>query len=148
MSCCTNTTSSCVLKGFVTKAFAPANRALSRSSTPLRPEMAMIGGCVYAWCSHRRWWIIRQAPCEGVSGWISSVERPDRLPLRETRLHPSASPSIFTDFLATWNTSPIRLAWRSSGNLWQGAREDFPCCPPSEGFPCGHSWRPMPVALR
>jgi hypothetical protein len=47
--------------------------------------------------------------CERVSGWISSVDRPDRPPLLEVRLHRSASLGTFTDSLATWHASPIRL---------------------------------------
>jgi len=67
----------------------------------LRPTRADRSDAVDAGCSHGTWWIIRQAPCEGVSGGISSVDRPDRLPLRETMLYRSASAGIFTDFLVT-----------------------------------------------
>ena|SRR5215471_4882927 len=47
--------------------------------------------------------------CEGVSGWNSSVDCPDRPPLFEMRLHPSASTGTFTDCLTTWHTSPSGL---------------------------------------
>jgi hypothetical protein len=38
--------------------------------------------------------------------------------------------------------------WRSSGNLWQGAREHFTSCLSSGGSAGCHGGRPLPVALR
>src|SRR6266516_4695617 len=43
---------------------------------------------------------------------------------------------------------PIKLAWRSSGNGRQRAREDLARRPSSMGPVSCHGWGPLPIALR
>ena len=49
-------------------------------------------------CSHRIWWIIREALCEGVSGWMFVNGQATSTGVR---LHASFSASTSTCFLAT-----------------------------------------------
>ena len=70
------------------------------------------------------------------------------VPLSEARLPPSASASTFPDFLGTELANRIWLRWRSSGKLWQGAREYFARRPSAMGYAGGHGWGALPIVLR
>jgi hypothetical protein len=76
----------------------------------------------------------------------SSLDRPERPPLPEARLHPSSSAGTDTDLPTT--CSCIWLEWLSSGNRRQGAREHLACRPSSIGPVGSQSFRSLPIALR
>jgi hypothetical protein len=79
---------------------------------------------------------------------FSSVGSPDRPSHPEVRLQTRSSAGTFTDLLATGHSSPISLAWRSSGNRRQGAREHLACRPSSRGSPGCHRRSSLLRALR
>ena len=58
-------------------------------------------------------------------------------------LHPIVSPPLSA--LIFFSLHP--RSHGQAGHRRKRVTEDFPCCPPSGGFPCGHGWGTLPVAL-
>ena len=107
-----------------------------------------IGRQVYPRCCHGTWWIIPIASVNPLWAGFSPWGSPDRPPFPEVRPHPTSSAGTLPTPCTTWHFSRIRLAWRSSGNRWQGTREHLACRPSSVRSSRRHGWRPLPIALR
>jgi hypothetical protein len=65
-------------------------------------------------------------------------------------LYVHGSACIFTMQPPAVSRSNLPPSFPSPGEVWSRRKrgtESFPCCPPSVGFPCGHGWDTLLVAL-